>query len=68
MDSDLKNKLFEPFITTKEQGTGLGLFIASRIVKSHKGDIVIDSAPGKGTIVTVGLPISYKADKKIEAS
>jgi signal transduction histidine kinase len=68
MDPDLKNKLFEPFITTKEQGTGLGLFIASRIVKLHKGDIVVDSAPGKGTIVTVGLPISYKADKKIEVS
>jgi len=68
MDSDLKSKLFEPFITTKEQGTGLGLFIASRIVRSHKGDIWIDSTPGKGTIVTVGLPISYKAGKKIEVS
>jgi signal transduction histidine kinase len=68
MDSDLKNKLFEPFITTKEQGTGLGLFIASRIVKSHKGDIEIDSVPGKGTIVMVGLPVSYKTDKKIEVS
>src|SRR3989338_2093498 len=64
MGSDLKNKLFEPFITTKEQGTGLGLFIASRIVKLHKGDIRIDSTFGKGTRVTVELPISYKLNEE----
>ena len=64
MGSDLKNKLFEPFITTKEQGTGLGLFIALRIVKLHKGDIRIDSIFGKGTRVTVELPISYKLNEE----
>lgn len=68
VDSDLKNRLFEPFITTKEQGAGLGLFIASRIVNLHKGNISIDSAPGKGTSVTVELPISYKSGKEIGAS
>jgi signal transduction histidine kinase len=58
IDSDLKNKLFEPFITTKEQGTGLGLFIASRIVQKHKGSVNIASHPGKGTTVIVKLPLS----------
>jgi len=60
---DLKSKLFEPFISTKEQGTGLGLFIASRITKLHKGDIHIDSQPGKGASVTVELPISSKLNR-----
>jgi len=57
---DLKSKLFEPFVSTKEQGTGLGLFIAERITKLHKGDIHIDSELGKGTTVMVELPISSK--------
>lgn len=60
MGPDLKSKLFEPFISTKEQGTGLGLFIASRITKLHKGDIHIDSEPGKGATVTIELPLSSK--------
>jgi len=64
IDSDLRSKLFEPFVTTKEQGTGLGLFIASRIIKLHKGDIRIDSTSGKGTNVTIELPISHKLGKE----
>src|SRR3989338_4712065 len=68
---DLKSKLFEPFISTKEQGTGLGLFIASRITKLHKGDIHIDSEPGKGASVTVELPITStlnRTGERIEIS
>ena len=52
-----KRKLFEPFFTTKQTGTGLGLFIASRIIQMHKGVIVIDSEWGKGTRLNVRLPI-----------
>lgn len=57
---DLKRRLFEPFFTTKSEGTGLGLFIASRIIQMHKGAIVLESQPGKGTTVIVRLPVENR--------
>ncbi len=50
------NRAFEPFYTTKEKGSGLGLFSVKRIVEAHKGRVAIDSAPGSGTTVEVKLP------------
>jgi len=55
---ETKGKLFEPFFTTKETGTGLGLFIASRIIQMHKGVITADSERGRGARFTVRLPVS----------
>jgi signal transduction histidine kinase len=49
-------KLFEPFYTTKEGGSGLGLSICYEIVQQHAGRITIDSQPGKGATFTVWLP------------
>jgi signal transduction histidine kinase len=46
----------QPFYTTKQGGTGLGLTIASRIIERHGGTLTLDSAPGRGTTVRVGLP------------
>lgn len=54
---EIKNKITEPFFTTKAEGTGLGLFIAYRIVKMHKGNLNIDSQSGKGTTVTLRIPV-----------
>lgn len=54
---EFKKKLFEPFFTTKTEGTGLGLFIASRIIQLHKGTIEVESRLGEGTTMTVELPI-----------
>jgi len=51
-----QDKVFEPFYTTKENGTGLGMAIANRIVESHMGKITIKSKPGKGTDCIVLLP------------
>jgi signal transduction histidine kinase len=49
--------LFEPFFTTKRHGTGLGLYIAQRIIDEHSGTINVDSTPGQGTCVQVFLPV-----------
>lgn len=51
-------RVFDPFFTTKSvgEGTGLGLAISYEIVRSHAGDIRIDSAPGRGTRVDVFFP------------
>ena len=52
------NRLFEPFFSTRAQGTGLGLTIASRIAKEHGGIILVESVPGEGSKFTVELPVS----------
>jgi two-component system nitrogen regulation sensor histidine kinase GlnL len=51
-------KLFTPFFTTKAKGSGLGLALSFRIIKEHGGFFKIDSTPGKGTTVSVFLPIA----------
>ncbi len=52
-------QLFYPYFTTKTGGTGIGLAISQKIVSDHKGTIMVDSTEGKGTTVTVELPV-YK--------
>ena len=49
-------RLFEPFFTTKSDGTGLGLPITRRIILEHRGEITVESAPGKGTTFRIILP------------
>jgi len=50
-------RIFNPYFTTKEKGTGLGLSIVHRIVSEHHGNIIPDSKEGKGTRMTITLPI-----------
>lgn len=57
--ADVLPRVFEPFVTTKEggRGTGLGLPISRDLVRAHGGDMTIASAPGRGTTVTIRLPM-----------
>ncbi|MFH1881459.1 MAG: ATP-binding protein [Planctomycetota bacterium] len=58
IEQDVLKRAFDPFFTTKDRGkgTGLGLAICQRIVEEHKGEIKIQSQPGRGTTVSVRLP------------
>jgi hypothetical protein len=51
-----KEKIFQPYFTTKEAGIGLGLAITERIIKEHGGEIIVESIHGKGTTFTVIMP------------
>ena len=53
-------KIFEPYFTTKERGSGLGLTLVFKIVREHRGDISVTSKEGQGTCFTITLPISQR--------
>jgi signal transduction histidine kinase len=55
--ADVLPRLFKPFVTTKPGGTGLGLATARKVVAAHGGTIAVESEPGRGTKVTVRLPV-----------
>jgi signal transduction histidine kinase len=55
-ETNLK-RVLEPFFTTKEKGTGLGLPVCYGVIKAHGGELEFESKPGQGTTVTIFLPI-----------
>jgi PAS domain S-box-containing protein len=54
----LRDRVFDPFVTTKPRGLGLGLALAHRIVEEHRGGLRVASTPGKGTTFACYLPIA----------
>jgi len=59
IEPEKRDLIFQPFFTTKPEvkGTGLGLSVCYGIVQNHKGEILVDSQPGKGSTFTVYLPV-----------
>ena len=56
MDESEVSRAFEPFHGNFGDGTGLGLAVVFRIIQEHKGNVRVNSQPGRGTEVTVTLP------------
>jgi two-component system, NtrC family, sensor kinase len=56
IDPAHRPRVFQPYFTTKKQGTGLGLFVTNKIVGEHGGSVTFESAPGTGTTFRVRLP------------
>ena len=65
MDAATLARIFEPYHTTKEQGTGLGLMVCRRIVRAHGGEIDVESKPGAGTTFTVRIPRLEKRVRRL---
>ena len=61
IDANLLAKIFDPFVTNKETGTGLGLTISHEIIEQHHGRIVAENVPAGGAKLTIWLPVWREA-------
>lgn len=67
MKSETVAKIFEPYFTTKANGTGLGMTMVYKIVKEFSGDISVESQEGKGTVFTMVFPLQQDGKLAIES-
>jgi signal transduction histidine kinase len=59
LSEHLVSTLFNPFVTTKPQGMGLGLSISLGIIEAHQGNLFVDSQPDKGARFRFSLPLYH---------
>ena len=60
------SKIFEPYFTTRETGTGLGLTMTYKIIKEHQGEINVKSRQGEGSVFIITLPLPEASRRLIE--
>jgi PAS domain S-box-containing protein len=65
---EIRDRLFEPFFSTRPDGTGLGLAVSHSIVRSHGGEIVVDSHPGQGAVFRVLIPVRPRSAAEVKQS
>jgi nitrogen fixation/metabolism regulation signal transduction histidine kinase len=65
IEPEVKNRVFEPYFSTRAAGTGLGLAIARKVIEDHGGTISLESSPGKGTEVTILLPVDTSRREEV---
>jgi two-component system sensor histidine kinase HydH len=58
--SEVAERVFQPFFTTKASGTGLGLAVVKRIVEAHRGEVFLEPGPGKGARFVIRLPLEAR--------
>ena len=72
MKEELLDKIFIPFFSTRKNGSGIGLYLCKQIMLLHKGNIQVQSQPGKGTVFqlqfekSAGMPANISSDRSIE--
>lgn len=66
IDEEDLDRVFDPFFSTKDRGTGLGMAIVATVVSAHQGEIDVDSVPGTGTRFTIKLPAERGGDSANE--
>ena len=64
---ELREEIFNPFVTTKKTGVGLGLSIVSKIVDGHHGSIHVENAPGSGAVFTLFFPLEETVEPQATA-
>ncbi|MDQ7784423.1 MAG: ATP-binding protein [Desulfomonilaceae bacterium] len=55
---EIRDRIFEPFTTTKERGTGIGLSLVLSVIEAHEGTVEVQTAPTAGTLFTIQLPLA----------
>lgn len=67
MDAEHIGKIFDPYFTTKNKGTGLGLAVVHKIIDAHQAHLHVESIPGKGTTMTIRLACIFGLVEKEES-
>jgi two-component system nitrogen regulation sensor histidine kinase GlnL len=58
----MREEIFNPFVTTKKTGVGMGLSVVSKIIDGHRGSIHVENRPGGGAVFTIFFPLASEPE------